>query len=235
MALSLPSAALDNSIQVNLVTPGSARMRIEERPRRLQRLQARIGAAPRHRAQRGVTLIEVMMVLAIAAIILAAAVPNFREFVARNRLDSAAQDLLASLQLARSEATRRGAQITLRLDGTAGSKNWGSGWTMFVDADRDGVLDTGEEVIRRGMALTAPLSLYGSSGFDTLIAFDRDGRLTSAGGYFVLCQGGALTEGGQSRSRALLVNGAGRVRMAARNSSNVPVTDTGAVTSCTNP
>jgi len=233
VALSLRSAALDNSFQVSLATPGSARMRIEIRPRRLQ---ARIGAAPRRRAQRGVTLIEVMMVLAIAAIILAAAVPNFREFVARNRLDSAAQDLLASLQLARSEATRRGAQVTLRLDGTAGSKNWGSGWTMFVDTDRDGVLDTGEEVIRRGMALTAPLSLYGSSGFDTFIAFDRDGRLTNAGGgYFVLCQGGALTEGGQSRSRALLVNGAGRARMAARNSSNVPLTDTGAVTSCTNP
>jgi type IV fimbrial biogenesis protein FimT len=182
-----------------------------------------------------VTLIEVMVVLGIASIILALAVPNFRDFVARNRLDGAAQDMMASLQLARSEATRRGGQVTLRLDGTAGSKNWGSGWTMFADTDRDGVLDTGEEVIRQGMALTAPLTLIGSSNFGTIVAFDRDGRLTNAGGYFVLCQGGALTEGGQSRARAVLVNGAGRVRMAARNSSNVPVTDTGAVTSCSNP
>jgi type IV fimbrial biogenesis protein FimT len=183
-----------------------------------------------------VTLIEVMVVLGIASIILALAVPNFRDFVARNRLDGAAQDMMASLQLARSEATRRGGQVTLRLDGTAGSKNWGSGWTMFADTDRDGVLDTGEEVIRQGMALTAPLTLIGSSNFGTIVAFDRDGRLTNAGGgYFVLCQGGSLTEGGQPRARAVLVNGAGRVRMAARNSSNVPVTDTGAVTSCSNP
>jgi type IV fimbrial biogenesis protein FimT len=182
-----------------------------------------------------VTLIEVMIVLGIAAVILALAVPNFREFVARNRLDSAAQDLMTSLQFARSEATRRGEQVTLRLAGAADSKDWGSGWTMFVDIDRDGVLDVNEEVIRQGMALPAPLTLYGSSGFGTLVAFDRDGRLTSAGGYFVLCEGGSLTEGGQPRARAVLVNGAGRVRMAARNSSNVPVTDTGAVTSCTSP
>lgn len=204
-------------------------MRIEHQLRRTSQPSA-------HAAQRGVTLMEVMIVVGIVGVLLAFAVPSFQEFVARNRLDGAAQELLTSLQLARSEATRRGAQVTMRLSGTAGSKDWGSGWTMFVDADADGVLDTGEEVIRQGMALTAPLTLIGSSSFDTFIAFNRDGRLTNAGGgYFVLCQGGSLTEGGQSRSRAVLVNGAGRVRMAARNSSNVPLTDTGAVSSCTNP
>lgn len=210
-------------------------MCIEGHSRRLRRPHARDTAPWRHCVQQGVTLIEVMIVLGIAAVILAFAVPNFREFVARNRLDSAAQDLMTSLQFARSEAMRRGAQVSLRLNGTAGSKDWGTGWSMFVDTDRDGALDVGEEVIRQGMPLTAPLTLIGSSGFDTFIAFNRDGRLTNAGGYLVHCQGGALTEDGQSRARAVLVNGAGRVRMAARNSSNVPVTDTGAVTSCTNP
>ena len=175
------------------------------------------------------------MVVAIAGILLAFGLPAFQEFVARNRLDSASQDLLASLQVARSEATRRGAQVTMRLDGAAGSRNWGNGWTMFVDTNGNGALDTGEETIRQGMALAAPLTLYGSAGFDTSLSFNRDGRLTSAGGYFVLCQGGSLTDGGRSRSRAVLVNGAGRVRLAARNSSEVPVTDTGAVTSCTSP
>jgi type IV fimbrial biogenesis protein FimT len=183
-----------------------------------------------------VTLIELMIVVGIAAVLLAFAVPSFREFVVRNRLDSAAQELLTSLQFARSEATRRGVQITLRLSGAAGSRDWGGGWTMFVDADRDGVLDPGEEEIRQGMALRAPLTLVGSSSFQTVIAFNRDGRLTDAGGgHLVLCDGGVLTENGRSRSRAVLVNGAGRVRMAARNSSGVPVTDTGTIASCTNP
>ena len=202
-------------------------MNNEAQFRRLHRPHARHAATRPHCAQRGVTLIEVMIVLGIAAILLAAAVPSFREFVVRNRLDGAAHELMATLQFARSEATRRGEQVTLRLTGTAGSKDWGSGWTMFVDTDRDGVLDAGEEVIRQGMALTAPLRLKGSANFDTTIAFDRDGRMTSGGGYLALCQGDKLTDDGQSRSRAVLINGAGRVRMAARNSSNVPVTDTG--------
>jgi type IV fimbrial biogenesis protein FimT len=211
-------------------------MRIERLVHRPCRPPVRDRASRWRSAQRGVTLMEVMIVLAIVALLLAIGVPAFREFVARNRLDGAAQDLLASLQFARSEATRRGVQVTLRLAGTAGSRNWGSGWSMFADADGDGVLDTGEEVIRQGMALTAPLTLVGSSSFDTVIAFNRNGQLTNAGGgYLVLCEGGVLTEGGQSRSRAVLVNGAGRVRMAARNSSGVPVTDTGAITSCSNP
>jgi type IV fimbrial biogenesis protein FimT len=211
-------------------------MRIERLVHRPCRPPVRDRASRWRSAQRGVTLMEVMIVLAIVALLLAIGVPAFREFVARNRLDGAAQDLLASLQFARSEATRRGVQVTLRLAGTAGSRNWGSGWSMFADADGDGVLDTGEEVIRQGMALTAPLTLVGSSSFDTVIAFNRNGQLTNAGGgYLVLCEGGVLTEGGQSRSRAVLVNGAGRVRMAARNSSSVPVTDTGAITSCSNP
>jgi type IV fimbrial biogenesis protein FimT len=193
------------------------------------------GAVRARPAQHGVTLLETMIVLALVAVLLALGVPAFREFVSRSRLDSAAQDLMTSLQYARSEAMRRGGQVTLRLDGTEGSKDWGSGWTMFVDSDRDGVLDVNEEVLRRGMALTAPLTLIGSSAFATVIAFDRDGRLTSGGGHIVLCDGGVLTEGNRSSSRAVLVNGAGRVRMAERNSSNVPVTDTGAVTSCSNP
>lgn len=211
-------------------------MSIERQQHRLRRRRARDAASRWECVQHGVTLIEVLLVLGIAAILLALAVPSFREFVIRNRLDSTAQDVMTSLQFARSEAMRRGEQVTLRLAGAAESKNWGGGWTMFVDADRDSVLDDGEEVIRQGMVLTAPLTLISSSSFGTFVAFNRDGRLTNTGGgHFVVCEGGVLTQGGQSRSRAVLVNGAGRVRMAARDSANVPVTDTGVVTSCTNP
>jgi type IV fimbrial biogenesis protein FimT len=183
--------------------------------------------------QRGVTLIELMIALTIAAVLLGVAVPNFRNFIAANRLSSAAQDFLASLQLARSEAIRSGGQVSLRLNGTPGSGDWGgAGWTMFIDSDADGALDVGEQVVRDGTPLAAPLTLKGSTNFNTFIAFDRDGRLTSGGGVFVLCQGTALTEDGQPRARAVVVNGAGRVRMAQRNSSGIPVTDTAAITRC---
>lgn len=187
--------------------------------------------------QRGVTLIELMITLAIAAILLGVALPNFRAFVAANRLSGSAQEFLVALQLARSEAIRSGGQVTLRLNATAGSADWGSaGWTMFADTNGNGALDAGEQVLRDGMPLPAQLTLIGSANFATFIAFDRDGRLASpGGGVFVLCQGSALTEDGQSRSRAIVVNGAGRVRMARNNAAGVPQSDTGSVAGCTNP
>ena len=187
--------------------------------------------------QRGVTLIELMVALTIFALLLGLALPSFRNFVASNRLSGTAQELLAALQLARSEALKRGTQITLRHNATPGSRDWGtSGWTLFVDTNANGALDVGEQVLRDGAALTAPLTLMSSASFGTFIAFSRDGRLTSAGGVFVLCEGSALTEGGQSRARAVLVNGAGRVRMARdANNDGIPETDTGPVASCSNP
>lgn len=177
---------------------------------------------------------EVMVVLAIVGLLLALGLPAFREFVVRNRLDGTAQELLASLQFARSEATRRGAQVTLRLSGAAGSKNWSNGWAMFVDEDRDGDLDESERPpIREGMALTPPLTLFGSASFATFIAFDRDGRLAGDGGYFVLCEGKELTDAGRWRARAIVVNGAGRVRLAERDDSRkVLLADAGDITEC---
>jgi type IV fimbrial biogenesis protein FimT len=212
-------------------------MRVDSAPHQQFRSSRRAVAPPLRPVQRGVTLMEVMIVLAIVAIVLAVGVPGFREFVARNRLDGAAQHLLASLQYARSEAMRRGAQVTVRLAAAPGSRNWGGGWTMFVDADGDGVLDDGEKPpVREGAALQAPLTLYGSEGFETLVAFDREGRLTGAGGYFVLCEGDELKQDGHWRSRAVLVNGAGRVRMATRDDGRgVLLTDSGEIGDCGKP
>lgn len=186
---------------------------------------------------RGLSLIEVLVVMAIAAVLLGVGVPNMQSFVLNNRLASSTHEFYSTLQFARSEAVRRGQQITLVHNGTAGSGNWGAGWTMFVDADRDGVQDAGEETLRAGAPLEAPLTLYGNANFASFIAFDASGRLTTAGGgAFVVCHGANLTESGQSRSRAVLVNGSGRVRLGLDgNNDGVPEKDTGAVASCTNP
>lgn len=188
-------------------------------------------------ANRGLSLIEVLIVMAIAAILLGVGVPNMQSFIVNNRLASVTHEFYTALQLARSEAVRRGAQITLVHNGAAGSGNWGAGWTMFVDTNRNAALDAGEETLRAGAPLAAPLTLYGSANFANFIAFDANGRLTTAGGgVFVVCQGANLAESGQSRSRAVLVNGAGRVRFGVdSNNDGIPEKDTGPVASCTSP
>jgi type IV fimbrial biogenesis protein FimT len=188
-------------------------------------------------ANRGLSLIEVLIVIAIAAILLGIGVPSMQTFVLNNRLASATHEFYTALQLARSEAVRRGEQVTIAHSGASGSGNWGAGWTMFVDTNRNAAQDAGEETLRAGAALEAPLTLYGNANFANFIAFDAGGRLSTAGGgAFVICHGTDLAEAGQPRSRALLVNGAGRVRFGLdSNHDGVPEKDSGTVASCTNP
>lgn len=184
---------------------------------------------------RGFSLIEVLVVLAIAAVLLGVGVPNLQQYVVTSRLASTSNEFFTALNVARSEAVRRGAQVTLITNGAANSRDWTLGWTMFVDTDRDGALSAGEEVIRVGAALEVPMTMYGSTNFATSVAFDSSGRLTSGGGTFVICSGATLVVGGQARSRAVVVNSAGRARIAFdSNGDLIPETDIGAVSNCTN-
>lgn len=186
-------------------------------------------------ATRGFSLIELLVVIAIAAILLGVGVPGMQSYIVSSRLAGSANDLYTALNYARSEAVRRQVQVALAHNGAAGSRDWSSGWTMFVDANGNGALDAGEEVLRVGAALDAPLTLFGSANFAGFVAFDATGRLTTGGGSFVLCHGTALVVDGEPRARAVLVNGSGRVRMALdSNGDQIPETDTGPVPNCNN-
>jgi type IV fimbrial biogenesis protein FimU len=65
---------------------------------------------------RGFTLIELMIVLALLAIVSFIAVPNFMDFIERNRIQTQAQELQAFLLYARGEAVSRNTSITVALD-----------------------------------------------------------------------------------------------------------------------
>jgi type IV fimbrial biogenesis protein FimT len=76
--------------------------------------------------QRGFTLVELMLAIAIFAILLAIAVPSFRDASLGSRLSSIANNMIASAQLARSEAIKRNAVITLcaSSNGTRAGSSW---------------------------------------------------------------------------------------------------------------
>jgi type IV fimbrial biogenesis protein FimT len=113
----------------------------------------------------GFTLIEMMVTLAVAATLLSAAAPSFVALIDDNRAAGAANDVLASLQFARSEAVKRAADVTLcpSSDGAGCSDgtDWKNGWIIFVDIDGNESRDTGEVLLRVHDAVAAAVHITG--------------------------------------------------------------------------
>ncbi len=137
-------------------------------------------------AGRGFTLLELMVTIAILAVLIAIAVPNFNGIIISNRIVSHANELVASLQIARSEAIRTNARVVVcaSVDSTnclAGS-TW-AGWIAFVDRNRNGVRDGAERVLRAGTVATGMVftssPAIGASG---RVTFRSDGLAYSATG-----------------------------------------------------
>src|SRR5690606_14778958 len=86
-------------------------------------------AAPRSRPVTGFTVIELIITVAVLAILIAVATPSFRELSLNNRTTSATNNLLADLALARNEAVKTARPAFVSARGT-----WSEGWIVWVDA-----------------------------------------------------------------------------------------------------
>ena len=78
----------------------------------------------------GFTLVELLITIVIAGILASLAVPSFREFIAGQRIRTASFDIMATLVLARSEAIKRNANVTV----TPAGGVWTNGWSVAAGA-----------------------------------------------------------------------------------------------------
>lgn len=97
--------------------------------------------------QPGFTLLELMFAIAVGGVLLALALPSYDALIKNNCRTTAANALVTSLQFARSEAVKRRQRVSLGAAAPSSTDNeWGTGWTVFQDADSDGTVDSGEEL-----------------------------------------------------------------------------------------
>lgn len=101
-----------------------------------------------NRSVHGFTLIEVMVVVAIIAVLAALATPSFTPIIERWRVRQAAEDLQGTLYYARSEAIKRAGNVIVAKNGNAAgcttaatNTEWGCGWRVFFDANSNGSQD----------------------------------------------------------------------------------------------
>lgn len=159
----------------------------------------------------GFTLIELMVTVAIIAILAMLAAPSFNEAILSNKLASFANNFVASATLARGEAVKRNATVKMCSSSSgaacATSGGWQQGWIVFNDLDDDGTLDSNETLIQRQQALAADYSFTGNANS---IAFQSVGVGTTAA-TLKLCRA-TPTAGNQERD--IKVSATGRVSVA---------------------
>ncbi len=176
----------------------------------------------------GFTLMELMIVLALAAVILSIGAPSFAEFRRNNRLTGVGNELLGAMQTARSEAIKRQVPVAVcpsNDPGDAGatcSAGAFTGWIVFVDPDNNCVRDTAnprEVVLRVGDTIDPALTVrstgicasFAGNGFlqddvpsaadvagNTIFCDDR-GKALQAGTNLSAARGVAVSATGRSR------------------------------------
>jgi type IV fimbrial biogenesis protein FimT len=179
------------------------------------------------RSQSGFSLVELIVAITIAGVLVGIAVPNMRSFNQNNRLTDASNDLLRSLQVARSEAITRQRTVVLCASSNPTSDtptcNYDAftGWIVFEDNNNNWERDDGDLVIDQHNTLSDTLTIRTDN--DAIVSFNSAGFANLAGAKapsanVVICDKrgiGALGDGTSAAmgGRALLISPTGRGRV----------------------
>jgi len=191
-------------------------------------------------AEKGFSLVELVITLGLAALLMSLALPNFQSAINNSRMTGHYNSLTSALTFARSEAIKRASSVSVcarETDDVCGT-NWNNGWLVFDDAfATPGLIDAGETVLKRVVLDDEPLTIDNSARITTgaaspvarpFIRFGPRGTSNWRGaGYFVFCD-----VRGTESVRVANISLAGDVRRGRRDGNNDVINAFGGATTC---
>ncbi|WP_308363768.1 MULTISPECIES: GspH/FimT family protein [unclassified Microbulbifer] len=158
--------------------------------------------------EQGLTLLELLITLAVLAILLAIGLPGFSTIIQNSRLAANTEELRSAIHLARTAAVSRNQRVTLRNLGS-----WELGWQAFADDNNNGVFDDGEQLLFSSGSLqsvrfetNAPVSNY--------VSFIGTGESRKVGSAMGAFQAGTIKvcTADNSQGNSLVLFRSGRLR-----------------------
>jgi type IV fimbrial biogenesis protein FimT len=164
----------------------------------------------------GFTLIELMFSIAILGILIAIALPSFTNTLKRYRINAIRDELTASLQLARSEAIRRGTPIIMERKtrnctfDMPDSQDWHCGWHLVVDTNNNSNVNAAEEIIQNTILPTGYMLGHPNAGSPSKIIANRWGQFSPLANRFVISP--TATGVADPETMTICLSSGGRIR-----------------------
>ena len=172
-----------------------------------------------HQSNSGFSLLELLVVLTIAAVLMGMAAPSFSVLLATMRLKTTAELFINHLNFARSEAIKRNSRAVLckSADGMqcASTGGWDQGWIVFHDANNNAQVDLDELILAQQPPLKGSVKFAGNTTIAKYVSYTPDGGANFVSGAFqagtfILCVQSEIP----MEAREIMLSSAGQARLA---------------------
>lgn len=164
--------------------------------------------------QRGLTLVELLVCLALAGVLLGLAVPGMRNFVEQQRSVAAANAIIGSIQLARTSAIFHRVRTTFcprDVNRCGKQEHWRFGGLIFADRNSNAQIDEDEVLYGALPPLRQGAELYWRSFRNrSFLSFLPTGLTPWQNGHFLYCP----PDADEHFARQVILNAQGRARLA---------------------